>query len=392
MQDFDVVVVGGGASGLWSAISAAREEARTLLVEKNSRIGERIVCAEGIGGDGLARMIEARPEWVASRVDAVIFRAPDGTSTLVREPGAGFVANKEVFLRGLAAVAAGEGVEIWPGAEVTDLSKEAGGEWKLAIRGAQARSPVRCSALVAADGIGCHIGRKLGIKEALKPADLFSCAQYTVSPIEITQGAVEFHLGRDAAPGGYAWVFPKGDSVANVGVGIVAGAGSGSTPVHFLKRFKEARCPGAKILGFAVGGVPAERHPFRACGHGVFLAGDAARVADPASGAGIIPGMQSGAAAGKHAALYATGRSTLAASERGFAGDLRSCLDHRGMRYAVRRALTDMSDEDLSRMVALVCEYATKGISLRGSPVAFVRFLAKRMPGAFKLARHLVGL
>ncbi len=32
----------------------------------------------------------------------------------------------------------------------------------------------------------------------------------------------DFYLGKEIAPGGYIWVFPKGKNVANVGIGILA--------------------------------------------------------------------------------------------------------------------------------------------------------------------------
>jgi pyruvate/2-oxoglutarate dehydrogenase complex dihydrolipoamide dehydrogenase (E3) component len=39
MQEFDVIVVGGGTAGTIAAIQAGRLGARTLLVEKNGMLG-----------------------------------------------------------------------------------------------------------------------------------------------------------------------------------------------------------------------------------------------------------------------------------------------------------------------------------------------------------------
>ena len=44
--DWDVIVIGGGPAGCTAAISAAREGARTLLIESNGRLG-------GLGTSGM---------------------------------------------------------------------------------------------------------------------------------------------------------------------------------------------------------------------------------------------------------------------------------------------------------------------------------------------------
>jgi digeranylgeranylglycerophospholipid reductase len=391
LVDFDVLVVGGGASGIWAAVTAARSGGRVLLLERRSRIGERVICAEGLGRDGLSQLVELNPEWVASEIHGIRFCAPDGSLAEVGEVGAGFIAHKDVFLRGLAGLAAGQGVEIWPAAEATDLRAQGHG-WTAEVQRGSRRLTLRCGAVVAADGIRSSIGRRLGIVGPLALSEIFSCAQYTVTPIDLDPNVVEFHLGRETAPGGYGWVFPKGGRVANVGVGIVPGGDGDLTAVEYLSRFKQMRCPGSKILGFVVGGVPSARDPFKACADGVFLAGDAARIADPVSGAGIVPGMASGAIAGKHAFIHAAGDTKPDIVRRSFVKSLKAEFKDRRMRYAVRRVLTRMDNTDLSRLVGLIGDYAAEGTPLRSDPAALVRFVARSMPAAFRLARHLVGV
>ena len=40
MNQFDVIIVGGGAAGMMAAGTAAQNGLHTLLLEKNSRLGE----------------------------------------------------------------------------------------------------------------------------------------------------------------------------------------------------------------------------------------------------------------------------------------------------------------------------------------------------------------
>ena len=42
MKKYDVIVVGGGAAGMMAAIAAAKEGAKTALLEKNEKLGKKI--------------------------------------------------------------------------------------------------------------------------------------------------------------------------------------------------------------------------------------------------------------------------------------------------------------------------------------------------------------
>jgi digeranylgeranylglycerophospholipid reductase len=390
LYGFDVAVVGGGCAGLWAAKTAAQNGARTLLIEKQKRIGDRIACAEGIGSVGISSLLELKPEWVATSIDSARLVPPDGAVVEMSEPGCGYVLNKGLFLRGLAEMVAQEGAEIWLGSEVKGVDATGSGELRLRISRPDGSRTVLAGSVVAADGIEAGIARKAGIHGGIDAAEVFSCAQDTVSPIEVRSNTVEFYFGQEVAPGGYAWVFPKGDSVANVGVGLIYDTAHNGRASEYLERFKQERCPGGGIVGRIVGGVPSVRDPFRACGGGIFAAGDAARIADPVSGGGIVKGMESGAAAGRCAARYASAGGDGGDAEKQFTDELKHLYKDRSLRFAVRRVVSTMSDKELSRLIEAVGEFSAGGSFLKADPFRIVKFLVKVMPNTFGLVKHLL--
>ena len=93
---------------------------------------------------------------------------------------------------------------------------------------------------------------------ALKPIDIETCAQYLIAGVDIAQDYCEFYVGNEIAPGGYIWIFPKGEGKANVGIGIL-GSRAGKfkpRPVDYLNSFVEKKFPNARIIEMVYGGVP----------------------------------------------------------------------------------------------------------------------------------------
>jgi digeranylgeranylglycerophospholipid reductase len=390
LPDFDVVVVGGGCAGLWASKAAAENAASTLLVERAARIGDRTLCAEGVGAQGMSGLIDLKPEWIATSIDRAKVFSPDGSAVEFEEPGCGFILNKDTFLHGLSELAAGQGVEIWLGCEVKKVDIAESDGLGLQIEGTGGRRSIGAGSIVAADGIESAIARQCGLQKGLGAMDVFSCAQYTVSSIDVDPHALEFHFGREVAPGGYGWVFPKGDGMANVGVGTIREDTDGMSAKDYLERFKEQRCPQSQIIRQVVGGVPSLKSPYPACGSGVFLAGDAARIADPITGAGIVPGMMSGAIAGAAAQLYSTGDVETKTVEKRFVRGLKNLHGDRNLRFAVRRAVTGFDDKKLAKMIQVTGKYGPQDSLIKGDPLRVAGFLLKAMPEAFGMIKHLV--
>jgi digeranylgeranylglycerophospholipid reductase len=390
LLDFDAVVVGAGSTGLWASIAAARNGARTLLIERKNRIGDGLACAEGVGAKGIGQFLDLKQEWIGARINGAKLFSPGGECIEIESPGCGYVLNKDRFLHGLSVMAANEGVEIWLVSEVRSVASVDSGDLEVDVGGYCRKRSVRCGAVIAADGIESRIGRKAGIRDAFGAGEVFSCAQYTVAPIDADPDIVEFHFGRETAPGGYAWVFPKGDSVANIGIGVTFEKSHDLNPSDYLARFKSRRSPRSKILGFVVGGVPFGKSRLKSSGGGVFLAGDAAGIADPISGAGIVPGMESAEISGRFASDYARDRSRARTVEREFARNLRSKFKDRRLRLAVRKVLSNMDDEDLSRMIPLCAEFVSRGGEIHGDLLRTTRFFIRSMPKAFGMLKHLL--
>jgi len=297
---FDVVVVGAGPGGSVAARSAVQAGLRVLLLEKRQEIGSPVRCAEGIAHEALAAAggIEPDPGWICTRIRAAtITTVQDGRRETMRYEGAahGYVLERRVFDRVLAEEAARAGATVCVKTPAIDLLKEGGRVCGVVAQRGGHRVEIPCRVVIAADGVESQVGRWAGLDTAVPPRDQMSCAQYLLAGIDIDPTCTDYYLGSDVAPGGYAWVFPKGEGRANVGLGLQADLAREPAQA-WLDRFV-ASVPGlaqGSPVTFIAGGVPVAAGLPRLVADGLLLVGDAARQVDPLTGGGIGNAMQAG--------------------------------------------------------------------------------------------------
>lgn len=357
MRDVDVLVVGAGPAGsvaAWEAKLAA-PELDVVLLERDRAVGAPVRCAEGVGDAGLREFADPDgADWVARRITRVILIAPDDTEVKVAEREVGWILDRTRFDAFLAARAAATGAEVLVGTEATAMTR-ADGRWQVRVnRQGQAES-YRARVVIGADGVETMVGRWAGLDTRVPARDMESCAQYVMQGIEFDPDAIYIQFGGRVAPGGYAWVFPKGVGVANVGLGVVALKSDGRNARQYLDAWVAHRFPQGAITGYTVGGVIVHTTVKKTCTEGVLLAGDAAHMINPLSGGGIVTAMK----AGRLAARVAT-----AAVREGNTSEARLAEYHRawmdllgedhGKYYRMKQALEELDDQFFNNLARTV--------------------------------------
>lgn len=349
---YDLVVVGGGPAGSCAAGAAAGKGASVLLLEKDREIGLPVRCAEGVMADDLEKMVEVKSAWIASIVERARFFAPDGTLIEAYPPGdRGYVLHRKLFDADLAAIAADAGAELLTKAYVSGLILEDGFVRGVRIERPGGEASVTAGIVIGADGVESRIGRWAGLDTRTPPEDIASCAQMTLAGISIDSTAAEFHFGECVAPGGYAWVFPKGGNSANVGLGIPIRSCRIRKPAEFLAEFVGRRFPKASVLTLVAGGVPLCPPPGDIVANGLMLAGDAAHQADPITGGGILYAMEAGRMAGETAALAVksgdVSKNALFSYQKAWRSGTGKSIEQR---YRFKHALMSLEDDEINKM------------------------------------------
>ncbi len=302
-KQYDVIVVGAGPAGSTAARYAAANGASVLMLEKDRDVGYPVRCGEAVSHEGVIQFIQPDPKWIASTVTKFRLVAPNGSSVIPQLDGVGYVLERRIFDYELAKLAANEGAEVITKAYVYDLLKDSNGEAagvKALIK--DVKVEISCKVVIGADGVESRVGKWAGIDTTCHIRDMESCAQMTISGIDVDDETLDFYFGDEVSPGGYLWVFPKGKHTANVGLGLSVEEAKKKSAIKFLQEFIEKKFPNAAVLTHIAGGVPCAKTCDTLVKNRVMLVGDAGHQVNPVSGGGIISGMIGGMIAGEVAA------------------------------------------------------------------------------------------
>lgn len=358
MRDTDVLVIGAGPAGAVAAHEAKRAEPRLAvrLLERDARVGTPVRCAEGVGDAGLREF--ADPDgapWVARKIRRVIFLAPDDTEVKVAERDVGWILDRTRFDASLAERAAADGVEVLVGTEAAGMTRGADGRWDVRLRGAGGEDTCRARIVIGTDGVEAMVGRWAGLDTRVPARDMESCAQYVLQDIDFDPDAIYLQFGATVAPGGYAWLFPKGPRAANVGLGLVALKTDGRNARQYLDAWISRRYPGGVKTGYTVGGVIVHTTVKRTYTDGVMIAGDAAHMINPLSGGGIVNAMKAGRLAGRTAAAAICAGDTSARRLSSYHDAWMELLGDDHLKYyRLKRALEDLDDDFFNSLARTV--------------------------------------
>jgi digeranylgeranylglycerophospholipid reductase len=294
MKDrYDVVVVGAGPAGSVAARLAAEGGASVLLVEKRQEIGTPVRCAEAVGVDLMRAFIEPSIRWIDAEIGHFSIFNSQGQSVSLPPAEPTVVVNRKVFDFELALLAARAGAEVCTSTAAVGLDLTGGQVCGVRLDSLGREQQVACRLVVAADGVESQVGRWAGLKTVPPQADYFQGLEFLAGGLkgQIDLHGCEYHLDQALAPGGYLWVFPKGEDLANVGLVISADRARPGAALAALEQFCARRFTGWQRMAVISGGIPVSGALKQLTANGLVVVGDAAHQADPLTAGGINLGM-----------------------------------------------------------------------------------------------------
>ncbi len=338
-----------------AAKTAAEAGLDVFLLEKRQEIGEPIRCAEGVSiRSELNELIDVEPSWISTEIQGARMHSPNGDSiftTGVKGEGGGYILDRKIFDRGLVTRAARSGAVVLVKTRATGLTRKDGQIIVSAVCQGE-RLQIEAPLVIGADGVESKVARWAGMDSNVKPEDIMVCAQFLVLDEGIDPDYCEFFFGNLIAPGGYIWIFPKGDGRANVGIGLQGSRSGPGMPVRLLESFIQKRMPKAKVLQMMAGGIPTSGPMKSITSDGVMLVGDAAHQSDPLTGGGIINAMRAGVLAGQAAARAVSTEDASQAALREYEGRWKSSFGKQLVKsYNAKKFFLSLDDDDFNHLV-----------------------------------------
>ncbi len=385
MDSYDVAIIGAGPSGVMAAWKAAESGARTIILERESNPGRK-VCAEGVLEDALQdAQIAPNKEFVANEISGAFLYAPDERKK-VDVGGRGYILDKPAFLSVLARRAQSTGADIVYGGAVEDISRDNG---HVVLKGKREQDPfaIRTRIVIGCDGVGSLLARRFFTR---KNYLAIAALQYTMANCEVEdETKLEIYVGHEKAPSGYIWVFPKGEGVANVGIGL-----KGSNAKQMLDRFI-ANHPNAfakaRVERSLAAPVPVGGEMEQYVADSMMLCGDAAGQVIPLTGAGIHTSLVAGRIAGEVAGEAVETGETSARTLSKYRERFESLFGHRiSNSLKVLESFERLSDEDLNIIADYLEGQDLVEMANGFSPTRAIGLLVRHPVLAIKVAYQLL--
>ena len=286
----DIVVVGGGPCGSYVAYTAAKLGAKVVVCEEHKEVGTPNHCAGHLNISSLRELgIHLPQDAIENQIKGALFISKSGKRFVLRcHNPVTYVVNRELFDKHLADLATKAGVEYRFKSRVKSLLFDSGYVRGVTLGG----DKIKANIIVDAEGCSSAILKQTGLR-GIRAWSTLRGIQAEVDGLEsVDEDMVEVYLGQEIAPDFFAWIIPRKNGTAKVGLATSIG-----NPYHYLRNFMEKhpvaskKLNNSRITGISVHPIPVAGPLPKTYSNGFLAVGDAASQVKATTGGGVIIGL-----------------------------------------------------------------------------------------------------
>jgi len=298
---YDLVIVGGGPAGSSAAFSAAKNGIKVALIEKENSIAETVRTS---GVTWIQNIKEfGIPENCFNSIKNFSFCSPNNEVTISDTVPRAAVLDVRKTYRWLANEAKESGADIFVKTNIKEIIKNEKGDIE-GVKGIGINGEVifHSKVVIDASGFQSTVCKAMGF--ASQWERFGAGAEFEVEAENVDSETWWLMVGQQYSPAGYAWIFPLGNNIVRIGVGV-GKPESNVDPTQRLKEIMEKQLGPIKKLGrltekeFHYGLIPNDGLSRKTVFNNLILVGDSAGQANPLVLEGIRYAIKFGRVAGK---------------------------------------------------------------------------------------------
>ena len=303
-HSYDLVIVGGGPAGSSAALTAAQKGIKVALIEKEESIAETVRTS---GVTWIQNIKEfGIPDDCFNPIKNFAFCSPNNEVSISDSVPRAAVLDVRKTYRWLAKQAEDAGADVFLKVNINEIIKDE--NQKIAgVQGAGPNGKIKFNSKVVIDASGfpSTVCKAMGLVSQWKRFG--AGAEYEVKAENVKSDTWWLMVGQEYSPAGYAWIFPLGDNIVRIGVGV-GKPESDVDPTQRLKELMANKTGPIKNLGeitpleFHYGLIPNDGLSRKTVYDNLILVGDSAGQANPLVLEGIRYAIKFGRVAGKVAA------------------------------------------------------------------------------------------
>ncbi|MDH3311969.1 MAG: NAD(P)/FAD-dependent oxidoreductase [Nitrosopumilus sp.] len=381
---YDLVVVGGGPAGSSAAFAAAKNGIKVALIEKENSIAETVRTS---GVTWIQNIKEfGIPDDYFNPIKNFSFCSPNNEVTIGDSVPRAAVLDVRKTYRWLAQQAKQSGADIFVKINVNKVIKNESGDIAgVSGIGPNGKITFHSKVVIDASGFPSTVCKAMGFVTQWKRFG--AGAEYEVKAENVESDTWWLMVGQQYSPAGYAWIFPLGNNIVRIGVGV-GKPESNVDPTQRLKELMDSKIGPIKRLGkispieFHYGLIPNDGLSRKTVFNNLILVGDSAGQANPLVLEGIRYAIKFGRVAGEVASNAIksgnTDKTALNPYEENWRKEIESKINSAGK---VQNRWIGLSDEEWDRELDIIKEL---------KPEEFIDFIKAEfgLSNMIKLATH----